>query len=626
MPGPTSLPVTMLLSRAAAVVGWLAHAIGRLFGAIAWFAPRGIPWALVIAALLIFGAWRSVEDARGVLATQPRPAPVPLADVADVRATGWVGTSTVVRGPFLDSSTYGAPVQRWYYLLLDPLDDTVAMVARSAERLEARRTRTIVARIETDPEAVAAARAALAPDGLTVDPDRYLVELGDRRPSVLVGDEIATPAGRGLDGEEVILRGSFDVGRAAADGDGWEYLVRSGGRAVVVRSPYAPDSLPVDVWGIAATDPLRTGQAVAVPELQSALGDRRVPDRRLLAEGVTPPVPQASFLPAMILAALAMLLATSWLIGYPVFRRVSIPSRIASWPLAAGDEVAADLFGSDRRGGPRVVVAGAPARLQLLEADELERRSWQFALREAVRLAPAGEPAATRSAGLTLSSGEGPILLRLDPGPPELRLAPGILVDAGRTRPALRIRATGLDLVAAFATAVERDRAITAIDPGRMGAVREGEPPGPPARRPPRASTGDRLPVPLLTAATTLAVVGGVLGGGGALGVLGALGASSDVIPGVVQIAAGTGLLAVGRGIWLRRDWAHGVGFTACWVGAAVSAFLVVAAPQCGLWLSPNLTACQAAGPVGVAAALAAAIGLGYAALAIRRHASAFVR
>ena len=81
-----------------------------------------------------------------------------------------------------------------------------------------------------------------------------------------------------------------------------------------------------------------------------------------------------------------------------------------------------------------------------------------------------------------------------------------------------------------------------------------------------------------------------------------------------------------GRGVWLRRDWAQEAGFTVGWVGAAVSAFLMVAAPQCGLWLAPNLAACQAMGPVGSVAAFGAAIGLGYAALASRRHASAFVR
>ena len=121
-------------------------------------------------------------------AAQPRPERVGLADVVDLRATGWVGTSSIVRGPFLDSSSYGAPVQRWYYLLTDPRDDAVALIARSPERIEERRTRTIVARVDVDPAAVAEALTGLDAGSLAVDPDRYLVELDDRRPSVLTGD------------------------------------------------------------------------------------------------------------------------------------------------------------------------------------------------------------------------------------------------------------------------------------------------------------------------------------------------------------------------------------------------------------------------------------------------------
>ena len=177
--------MTLLASRAVALVGWLAHATGRLAGSIVWFARRGTPWALIIAALLAAAAWRSVVDTRAVSAAQPRPEPVGLADVVDLRATGWVGTSSIVRGPFLDSSSYGAPVQRWYYLLIDPRDDAVAMIARSPDRLEERRTRTIVARVDADPAAVAEALTGFDAGALAVDPESYLVELADRRPSVL---------------------------------------------------------------------------------------------------------------------------------------------------------------------------------------------------------------------------------------------------------------------------------------------------------------------------------------------------------------------------------------------------------------------------------------------------------
>jgi hypothetical protein len=615
-----------LASRAAALVAWLAHATERLIGAIIWFAPRGLPWAVVVAALLGLGAWRSIEGAHAEIDAGPRPEPVPLVDVVDLRETGWVGTSSIVRGPFLDSSAYGAPVQRWYYLLVDPGDEEVAMVARSAGRLERRRTRTIVARVILDPDAVSSALSGLDAATLRVDRARYLVELADRRPSALIGDAIASPTGAGLDAAEVVLRGSFDVARAAADGDGWEYLAREGGRAVVVRSPYPPDALPVDIWGVATTDPVRADQAAAVPALREALGDRRLPARRLLAEGVTPPLSEVSFVPAMILAVVAALLVIGWLIGYPIFRRRRLPERVSTWPLEAGDEIPADLYGRDGRGPEAVMADGAPASLARLAPDELERRSWQFALRDAAGVAPVVGDDATGAPGvLALTSGEGPILLRLDPPPPGLWLATGTVVHARRERPALRIRAAGIDLVAAFASTVDRDRTIVAILPNRLAGVPDGEPPrAEPIPRP--TPIGDGLPVPLRTAALALAAVGALFIVGGAVGLPDAISGRSELIASLAQLLIGIGLLSVGRGVWLRRDWARSVGFTVGWVGAAVSAFLIVAAPQCGLWLSPNLAACQAVGPVGSAAALAAAIGLAYAALAIRRHGAAFVR
>ena len=613
--------MTSLASRAAALVGWLAHAVGRLLGGIIWFAPRGAPWALVVAALLGVAAWRSVEDARVMTAGLPRPEPVGLADVVDLRAIGWVGTSSIVRGPFLDSSAYGAPVQRWYYLLLDPLDDAVALIARSPERLENRRTRTIVARVESDRAAVTAALSRLRTDALAVDPERYLVEV-DRRPSTLTGDAVASPTGQGLRPGDVVLRGSFVEASPAAAGDGWEYLVSDRGRAVVVRSPYAPDALPVDVWGVATTDRVRAEQAAAVPELQEALEGRRLPDLRLLAEGVTPVVPEVTYLPAVILAALGATLLIGWLTGYPVFRRTPLPEGISSWPMHPGDEVPADLYGTDRRGSQRIVVDGAPARLALLAPDELERRTWQYG-ETGLALIPAHEAAAGPDV-LALSSGEGPILLELDPAPHDLRIASGTLVQANGARPALRIRATGIDLVAAFASVAERDRAIVAIDTDRLASIRDDEPPRREIARV-TPTTDTALPLPVRTAGFVLAAVGAGFVAGGAIGLPSAVAGSSELIPSVMQLAVGIGLLAAARGVWLRRGWALGVGFNVAWVGAAISAFLIFAAPQCGLWLAPNLAACEAAGPLGSIAALAAAIGLAYAALAIRRHASVFV-
>ena len=373
-------------------------------------------------------------------------------------------------------------------------------------------------------------------------------------------------------------------------------------------------------------DRLRVEQATAVPELQAELEGRRLPERQLLAEGVTPPMPEASYVPAMLLSALAAILVIGWLVGYPIFRRGRVADLISTWRMLPGEEIRADLYGTDRRGPERVVVDGARANLALLEPDEIERRSWQYGLRNVV----GGAPVPARDAGsgpavLALSSGEGPILVRLDPGPADLGLASGTVDHARGSRPALRLRATGLDLVVAFASSTSRDRALAAIDPGRAGSPRAGRPPSEELAARPATDAGIGLPTPLRAAAIMLAAAGALFVVAGMMGLVGSLTGSSPLLPSVVQVVAGLAVAAVGRGVWLRRGWAQGLGFTVAWVGAAIAAFLIVAAPQCGLWLAPNLAACRAIGPVGSAAALAAAIGLAYAAIAIRRYASVFV-
>jgi hypothetical protein len=273
----------------------------------------------------------------------------------------------------------------------------------------------------------------------------------------------------------------------------------------------------------------------------------------------------------------------------------------------------------------RVVVDGAPGVVAMLPADELERRSWQFALRRDGAVAAAPPPGAqTSSAGLALSSGEGPILLRLGPRPADLRVTAGALVRTRGTRAALRFVGEGFDLVAAFPSRTDRDRAYAAIEPERLASARTDAPP--PSRGATSRRTEDSFPAPLRAAAVSLAAVGAVVAVGGAIGLPGAVDQRAELIPSLVQIVMGVAIIGVGWGVWLRRGWVDGIGFTVAWVAAAIAAFLVVAAPQCGLWLAPNLAACEAAGPLGSVAALGAAAALAFAAFAIRRHASALVR
>ena len=204
-----------------------------------------------------------------------------------------------------------------------------------------------MARVEVDPAAVADALAGLDAGALAVDPERYLVEVADRRPSVLTGDGVATPARPRAQPGEVVLRGSFGrPGRhpAARAGSTSSATGSRSDRALAVR----PRRVAGGRVGRRDHRPGARAAGGEVPALQAALDGRRLPERRLLAEGVTPPLPSVSYLPAMILAALATMLATGWLVGYPLFRRAAVPDRISSWPMVAGDEVLADLYGAIR--------------------------------------------------------------------------------------------------------------------------------------------------------------------------------------------------------------------------------------------------------------------------------------
>lgn len=605
--------------RAAAWIGWLSFATGRLLAGIVWFAPPRIPWPLAAAGLLAVVALTGTLDGRADLAARPRPLPVALSEVVDARATGWVATSSVVLGPFAETFT-NPTIPRSYYVLLDPRDDTVAMIARSADRLEARRDRTIVVRPVSDP--TAAGRLTSAHPG--AEPGLAFVELADRRPADVLATDVWEPGDGRPDATEVVLRGTFEKARPSADGDGWDYLVTRGSRGVVVRSSHPPDRLPVDVWGVPATDRIRASEIAALPAIRAAVDGRRLPERTLLAEGAAPPIPEVSFAMPIGAAILGTVLLLGWLAGYPAYRRGDVPDRLVTWPLGPAEEIAVEVSGLDTRRADRVRVTGAPGRIELLGPAELERREWQLGVAGRGGAAPAPRGSAAGGPAIpVLTSGEGPILVRLD-RLSGLRIGAGRVSAGGAPHAALRITADDLDLVLAFDDDTARERALATIDARRLAATAPGAPPSP-VRHATAAAPGDGTPIPVRAAAVAIDGVGLAVIAGGIFAFVG-IGGSGDPGPGIAQVGIGAALLTVARGVAGRRGWAREVGFTVGWVGAAIAVFLVVAAPQCGLWLAPNLAACRAAGPLGAALALAAAVGLGYAALAIRRHPAAFDR
>jgi hypothetical protein len=625
------------IARLAAVLGGFTHVAAAAARSALWFAPRAIPWGLVVAGLLGVAAWQALEAARSAEAAQPRPLASGLAPVVDGEANGWVALQALVSGPHLDSTAYGAPVLRFYYVLFDPADPAVAMVARSLERLEERRTRTVVVDVRRDPQAVAAALDDLPTEEILVDPDRYLVERAER-PSSLAEGDIAPPAGLPDPPARAVVQGDWVAARPVPCSDGetcpggraWEYLVTGPGRGVVVRSPYPPDALPVDVWGVAATDPQRVRQALDLPAVQSAIGDRRHPSARLLADGAAPLTFPVSYVAPIVLGAAAGLLAVGWLLGYPIFVRGHRAPPPAA-PIPVGRSLPVEVDGRILAGARSVWVAGAPGALELLPPSELERREWQYSLRTG-----GIPPLADAAAGpprLALHSAEGPFLLRLDPAPPGLRVTPGQLHRVRGTRPALRLRAAGVDLIASFRHAGQVSRAMAAIDPGHRltgadGAAVEdsGDEPNDHESEPSRLDPA--APAVQVAAWAIFVAIGLLVAASGAAGVVGALigGDRSPLFGSALVVAVGVGVALIGRGLRDHRDWAWSVGMNVAGVGALAALFLAIASPTCGLWLAPNFVACQAAGPLGALAALLVAAGFGFSLWALAGARALFLR
>jgi hypothetical protein len=614
--------VIRLLGRAAAALGGLAHLVESGFGLVTAALPVRVPWALVVAAVLALGAWNTLAATRAAEARLPSPQPASLRQALGGDVVGWMALQAVASPPYFDSSAYGGPVLRFYHLLTDPADPEVALVARSIDRLDQRRMRTIVVDVTVDATRVTEALAGLGDAGAETDRDRYLVEVPNARPASLARSAISDPGDLPDAPRGVTLQGTFGASRridcaigdvACRDGAAWEYLVSGARGSVVVRSPHPPDALPVDVWGVLTTDPLRVQQALDVPAMREAVGDRRTSETQVLADGVGPPVEDVSYVPAAIMAIAAGFLILSWLVGYPVFSRARLPERVAVPRLPTGRGIDLEVDGTLRRSGRRAEVHGAPATLERLAGDELVRRTWQYAAddRAPGEMVAEMAPLAGGAGRLALHSAYGPLLVTLDPAPPGTTMQVGELHRISASRPAVRLRSQGLDLTLSFPTRLQLARALAAISPEHRlpGVAEEPEP-----MAAPQASRGAPR---ILSAASArvawpaFAVLGIVITGSGLLNIARASVAddpSGASIPaGLTLIVIGGGLIILARGLFRRRDWARSVGLNVAWVGGAMALFLATASPRCGLWLAPNLASCEAAGGVGVAAALVSA-------------------
>ncbi len=627
-----------MVSRLQALIGAVAYGVDRAVATLLWFVPFRVPGALLLAALFGLLAWQQATAANHTLATYPTPRPTTIGAILDGDVLGWLRIEGLISGPYLDSRAYTpageVDVVRFYYVVRDPSRRQAVVVRSTRQAAEIGSARTLLVRIEKRPDAVAAAVAALpAEPQLSVNRELYVLELSPDEAGAA-----ASPTSRAVgpsdlgagQGKVALFSGSFGSARpvsceaaepACRDGVAYEYLATDGEHGVIVRSPYPPDALPVTLTGVVTPDAFRMKTVLENAKLIAALdGARTLGDGQLFVDGVTPPLPDVTFAPAIVLSGIATFLLISKLVGYPIFRRRRVPVA-DDRPLAAGEELRLELSGRVRGAHGTVRVDREPATLARLTPAQIARREWQFGGRPLGESASAEDAVDPTSTQPVLTSGGGSLLLPLDSLRRGLQMAAGQLVTVGASHPSLRLRGPGIDAVLGFADQATRARALAEIDPSRP---RLASAPAGSFNLPPSGAAGalatDRRPWQLSVAALAFGLIGVGLVASGLLGLLPSTEPRHPiavVLPAVVQSAIGAGLAFVASGLWRRHEWAREMGVNLGAAGIVASAVLALGETTCLRPLGPTLIPCQAGDLVGTFLALAALAGFGFSLWAI---------
>lgn len=234
---------------------------------------RRFPASLVIAALLVVMVAQEVQRKDAAVAAMPLPERTSISALADARGQFWVTLPALISGPHADSGIYredrsvyyrvidephdaegrgfseqappgllrlpqGDGLLRYLYVLRDPLDPTMAMVALSSSDGDLVRARTVATRV------VSAAGEELRLVELD-DPPAELAAAGlpTRHPGdVQEHDDVVLLTGRFAEGRPTSCRSA--IADACSDGVAYEYHVLddSGGDVIVV-SRHPPDAL-----------------------------------------------------------------------------------------------------------------------------------------------------------------------------------------------------------------------------------------------------------------------------------------------------------------------------------------------------------------------------------------------
>lgn len=454
-----------------AVLGSIAHGIRRFVGSILGLVGLGalarfaVP---LLVAILAIGAAVSARDTAEILASRPEVTEATLSEVAGHSETGsvWYAFDALI-----DSSSHQTPADlgTFFYLARDPGDPEQGLLVRSPLNDTFFRRRVVTATIVEGPALVEGAleRFGSVPPGFTVDRTRYLDETesgGDPEqafePSML--DEEAA-------GTNLLVAGRVvsPVRLTATDGDAYLYLFADvdGGAALVLRSPHAPDALPVRLEGLFLRDSFDLAPVLDTDWFASI--DVDVPSDRALQADYRPPITvDASWVPTIVFAVLALLLLISHLIGYPIFGRSVAPSPGRSLP--PGEAIDLEITGRMARDRSTLALDRSPGMLERLTVEDLALRMWRYGLlpqdlsrRDAERRYV--EEAAGVTDRLVLHERDQSALVILERDPDAVSIEVGRLHRVGRSVPAVHLRQATTDVHLACRSDADRDRVAAEI-------------------------------------------------------------------------------------------------------------------------------------------------------------------
>ncbi len=379
--------------RIRALLGSIAHGVRAAAGSILSLIGLGALAALVVPALIAVFAYGSVTSALNTAAILDARPEVTQATLAEVAAfDGERGESIWFQFEgILESASYDTPADLGtsFQLARDPEDLERGLIVRSGLGDSSFRQRVVGATLNEDPETVSRALDAFGapPTGFDVDETRYLDETapGGEREQALLPSELADePAGSSLlvTGQVVApaeLSACAIEGGCDGDDAAWFYLLADpeGGAGIVLRSPHPPTAMPVELQGLF----LRESFDLA-PVLESewyASLNAEVPTDRALRAGSRPPITvEASWVPAIVLGSIALLLLASLLAGYPVFARTGTAEPRRS--LAAGELIEADITGRLARGPGTISLDRSPGAVHRLAIPDLALLLWRYGL------------------------------------------------------------------------------------------------------------------------------------------------------------------------------------------------------------------------------------------------------